>query len=146
MPPNATDTWRAMDASIGSGSGNARAKAAAIRGDAERLITLARNSAEATPEQKVHARRQAISKLGDNQVIKQLFDEIAPRFASRNGGYTRVTKLGPRLGDAAGMGLLFSAGISGAVPTVASAAAVLLLLFFCLDKTLKIFNIRAMTD
>ena len=83
-----------------------RAKAAAIRGDAERLITLARNSAEATPEQKVNARRQAISKLGDNQVIKQLFDEIAPRFAGRNGGYTRVLKLGPRMGDSAEMVIL----------------------------------------
>lgn len=83
-----------------------RAKAAAIRGDAERLITLARNSADATPEQKVHARRLAISKLGDNQVIKQLFDDIAPRFASRNGGYTRMLKLGPRMGDSAEMVIL----------------------------------------
>lgn len=83
-----------------------RAKAAAIRGDAERLITLARKSAEATPEQKVHARRLAVSKLGDNQVIKQLFDDIAPRFASRNGGYTRVLKLGPRTGDSAEMVIL----------------------------------------
>ena len=80
-----------------------KAKAAAIRGDAERLITLARKSADATPEQKVHARRLAISKLGDNQVIKQLFDDIAPRFSSRNGGYTRVLKLGPRMGDSAEM-------------------------------------------
>ena len=83
-----------------------RAKAAAIRGDAERLITLARNSAQATDEQKVHARRQAISKLGDNQIIKRLFDEIAPRFANRNGGYTRVLKLGPRMGDSAEMVIL----------------------------------------
>lgn len=83
-----------------------KAKAAAIRGDAERLITLARNSADATPEQKVHARRLAVSKLGDNQVIKQLFDDIAPRFSSRNGGYTRVLKLGPRMGDSAEMVIL----------------------------------------
>lgn len=83
-----------------------RAKAAAIRGDAERLITLARKSADATPEQKVHARRLAVSKLGDNQVIKQLFDDIAPRFASRNGGYTRMLKLGPRMGDSAEMVIL----------------------------------------
>lgn len=83
-----------------------KAKAAAIRGDAERLITLAKNSADASADQKVHARRLAISKLGDNQIIKRLFDEIAPRFASRNGGYTRVTKLGPRLGDAAEMVVL----------------------------------------
>ncbi|GAB1472346.1 hypothetical protein MASR2M66_32240 [Chloroflexota bacterium] len=83
-----------------------KAKAAAIRGDAERLITLAKNSADATADQKVHARRMAISKLGDNQLIKRLFDEIAPRFASRPGGYTRVTKLGPRQGDSAEMVVL----------------------------------------
>lgn len=82
------------------------AKAAAIRGDAERLITLAKNSASGTTEQKMNARRLAVSKLGDNQMIKRLFDEIAPRFATRNGGYTRVTKLGPRLGDSAEMVVL----------------------------------------
>ena len=83
-----------------------KAKAAAIRGDAERLITLAKNSESGTPEQKVNARRLAISKLGDNQIIKRLFNEIAPRFATRPGGYTRVTKLGPRFGDAAEMVML----------------------------------------
>jgi len=83
-----------------------RAKAAAIRGDAERLITLARNSAQGSDVEKVNARRQAISKLGDNQIIKRLFDEIAPRFATRNGGYTRVLKLGPRMGDSAEMVIL----------------------------------------
>ncbi len=83
-----------------------KAKAAAIRGDAERLITLAKNSESGTPEQKVNARRLAVSRLGDNQMIKRLFDEIAPRFATRNGGYTRVTKLGPRHGDSAEMVVL----------------------------------------
>ena len=83
-----------------------KAKAAAIRGDAERLITLARNSANGTEIQKVNARRLAVSRLGDNQVIKRLFDDIAPRFANRPGGYTRVTKLGPRFGDSAEMVLL----------------------------------------
>ncbi len=83
-----------------------KAKPAAIRGHAERLITLAKNSESGTPEQKVNARRLAISKLGDNQIIKRLFDEIAPRFATRNGGYTRVTKLGPRFGDSAEMVVL----------------------------------------
>ena len=82
------------------------AKAAAIRGDAERLITIARNSANGTDAEKLNARRLAISKLGDNQLIKRLFDEIAPRFATRPGGYTRVLKLGPRHGDAAEMVLL----------------------------------------
>jgi large subunit ribosomal protein L17 len=83
-----------------------KAKAAAIRGDAERLITLAKKSADGTADQKVNARRLAVSKLGDNQVIKRLFDEIAPRFTTRNGGYTRVIKLGPRHGDAAEMVVL----------------------------------------
>ena len=83
-----------------------KAKAAAIRGDAERLITLAKNSESGSAEQKVNARRLAISKLGDNQIIKRLFDEIAPRFATRPGGYTRVTKLGARFGDAAEMVML----------------------------------------
>ena len=83
-----------------------KTKAAAIRGDAERLITIARNSANGSEIDKVNARRLVISKLGDNQVIKRLFDEIAPRFATRPGGYTRVLKLGPRMGDAAEMVIL----------------------------------------
>ncbi len=83
-----------------------RTKAAAIRGEAERLITIARNSASADDVAKVNARRLVASRLGDNQVIKRLFDEIAPRFANRNGGYTRMLKLGPRMGDAAEMVIL----------------------------------------
>ena len=83
-----------------------RAKAAAIRGDAERLITIARNSAQKSDAEKVNARRLVVSKLGDNQVIKRLFDEIAPRYTNRNGGYTRVLKLGPRMGDSAEMVIL----------------------------------------
>jgi large subunit ribosomal protein L17 len=83
-----------------------RAKAAAIRGEAERMITIARNSANGSESDKVSARRLIASKLGDNQVIKRLFDEIAPRFANRPGGYTRVLKLGPRMGDSAEMVIL----------------------------------------
>jgi large subunit ribosomal protein L17 len=83
-----------------------RAKAAAIRGEAERMITIARNSANGTDIEKVSARRLVAQKLGDNQVIKRLFDEIAPRFANRPGGYTRVLKLGPRMGDSAEMVIL----------------------------------------
>ena len=83
-----------------------KAKAAAIRGDAERMITIARNSANASDADKVNARRLVAQKLGDNQVIKRLFDEIAPRFANRPGGYTRVLKLGPRMGDSAEMVIL----------------------------------------
>jgi large subunit ribosomal protein L17 len=83
-----------------------RAKAAAMRGDAERLITIARNSAQGSDIDKVNARRLVVSRLGDNQLIKRLFDEIAPRFANRNGGYTRMLKLGPRMGDSAEMVIL----------------------------------------
>jgi large subunit ribosomal protein L17 len=83
-----------------------KAKAAAIRGEAEHIITIARNSANGTDSEKVAARRLVISKLGDNQMLKRVFDEIAPRFANRNGGYTRVMKLGPRLGDSAEMVIL----------------------------------------
>ena len=83
-----------------------RAKAAAIRGEAEKLITIARNSAEGTDAEKVHAQRLVASRLGDNRLNQRLFDEIAPRFANRPGGYTRVLKLGPRMGDQAEMVIL----------------------------------------
>jgi large subunit ribosomal protein L17 len=83
-----------------------RAKAAAIRGEAERLITIARNSAEGSDAEKVHAQRMVASRLGDNRLNKRLFEEIAPRFAKRNGGYTRMLKLGPRMGDSAEMVIL----------------------------------------
>ncbi len=83
-----------------------KAKAASIRGEAEHIITIARNSANSSDSEKVAARRLVVSKLGDNQLIKRVFDEIAPRFATRPGGYTRVTKLGPRLGDSAEMVIL----------------------------------------
>lgn len=83
-----------------------RTKAMAIRGDAERLITLARNSAKGSDVVKVNARRTAAARLDNAEVVKKLFDDIAPRFATRPGGYTRMFKLGPRLGDAAEMVLL----------------------------------------
>ncbi len=83
-----------------------QAKADMVRGDAERIITIARNSANGTDAQKVAARRLVVSKLGSNEIIKRVFDEIGPRFANRNGGYTRVVKLGPRLGDSADMVIL----------------------------------------
>jgi len=83
-----------------------RTKAAAIRGDAERLITIARNSAQGSDVDKLNARRLVISKLGDNKILNRLFNEIAPRDANRPGGYTRVLKLGPRMGDSAEMVIL----------------------------------------
>jgi len=83
-------------------------KASAIRGEAEKMITVARNVKDASDDEKVSARRLIVAKLGNNsnEVVKKLFDEIAPRFATRNGGYTRILKLGPRFGDRAEMALL----------------------------------------
>lgn len=84
-----------------------RAKAMSIRGEAERLITIARNSADGSEVDKVNARRLVAKKLGnDAEIVKKLFDDIAPRFSDRNGGYTRILKLGPRKGDAADMAVL----------------------------------------
>jgi len=94
------------------------AKAKAIRGQAEKLITLAKRGLVAEqeePSRGVHARRLAAGRLNrwltDSDgtrvdVLKKLFDEIAPRYADRPGGYTRMYKLGLRKGDAAPMVLL----------------------------------------
>jgi large subunit ribosomal protein L17 len=84
-----------------------RAKAEFIRGEAEQLITLAKKAAQAEAPAKVNARRQAASRLGGApEIVKKLFDDIGPRYANRNGGYTRMFHLGPRLGDAADMVVL----------------------------------------
>lgn len=73
---------------------------------AERLITLAKRGNEAGELQMVNARRLASSRLANPTAVKKLFDDIAPRYADRKGGYTRVVKLGMRQGDAAEMVLL----------------------------------------
>lgn len=83
-----------------------RAKADAIRGQAERLITLAKRGNAAGDAKMVHARRLAAARLGDAKIVQKLFDDIAPRYEKRPGGYTRMLKLGPRKGDAAEMVLL----------------------------------------
>ncbi|MBN1231426.1 MAG: 50S ribosomal protein L17 [Anaerolineales bacterium] len=84
-----------------------RAKAEAIRPQAERLITLAKKGiASEDAAGQVHARRLAAARLADPDVVKILFDDIAPRYAERNGGYTRMIKLGFRSGDSAEMVLL----------------------------------------
>jgi large subunit ribosomal protein L17 len=74
-------------------------KAKEVRPIAEKMITLGKDGT-------VHARRQALAYINDKDLIKKLFDEIAPRFAGRPGGYTRIIKLGPRLGDGASMAQL----------------------------------------
>ena len=83
-----------------------RAKAQAIRGQAERLITLAKRGNSAGEAQMVHARRLAAARMDDPEMVKKLFDDIAPRFEDRPGGYTRILKLGPRYGDSEEMVLI----------------------------------------
>jgi large subunit ribosomal protein L17 len=83
-----------------------RAKAEAVRGQAERLITLAKRGNAAGESRMVHARRLAAARMGNPEMVKKLFDDIAPRFGNRPGGYTRMVKLGQRQGDAAEMVLL----------------------------------------
>ena len=67
--------------------------------ESEKLITLAKRG-------DLHARRQVLAYLYDEDVVTKLFDEIAPKYAERNGGYTRVLKLGPRQGDNAEVAFL----------------------------------------
>ena len=72
-------------------------KAKALRPQFEKLITLAKRG-------DLHARRQALSELNqDKFIVHKLFEEIAPRYQQRNGGYTRIVKLGPRRSDSAEM-------------------------------------------
>nr|MBA2566239.1 50S ribosomal protein L17 [Thermoleophilaceae bacterium] len=73
------------------------AKAKAVKPEVEKLITLAKRG-------DLHARRQAMARLGqDKFVVYKLFEEIAPRYSERPGGYTRILKLGPRRSDATEM-------------------------------------------
>lgn len=75
------------------------AKAKAVRGLADHVVTLAKRES-------LHARRQALSLVPDETLVKKLFDSMAPRFAERNGGYTRILKAGRRAGDGAPLVLL----------------------------------------
>lgn len=75
------------------------AKAKALRPYAEHLITKARRGT-------LHARRTVLRKIEDTEVVTRLFDEVAPRYADRPGGYTRMTRLGPRRGDGAEMAIV----------------------------------------
>ena len=76
-----------------------QAKARALRPYAERLITKAKRG-------DLHARRLVLAKLHDRDVVANLFEEVAPRFREREGGYTRILKLDPRKGDRAKMAMI----------------------------------------
>ena len=71
-------------------------KAKEVRAMADRMITLGK-------ENTLHSRRQALAYVTKEDVVKKLFDEIAPKYEDKNGGYTRIIKTGPRRGDAAEM-------------------------------------------
>ena len=75
------------------------AKAKAMRSPAEKMITLGKRG-------DLHARRQALSFIQSKDVVHELFDTIAAKYAEREGGYTRILKLGPRKGDAAPMAII----------------------------------------
>jgi large subunit ribosomal protein L17 len=75
------------------------AKAKAVRPLAERMVTLGKNGS-------LHARRTAFSTLRHKEAVKKLFDEIAPRSTERNGGYTRIVRLGQRKSDSASMAFI----------------------------------------
>lgn len=83
-----------------------RAKAEFIRGQAEKMISLAKRGNRAEGADAIHIRRLAVARIGDKEITTKLFEDIAPRFENRPGGYTRMIKLGPRFGDSAEMVLL----------------------------------------
>lgn len=74
-------------------------RAKELKRTAERVLTCAKKG-------DLHARRQVLRIIADKQVVAKLFDELGPRYKSRNGGYTRVIKLGPRRGDGAFMSIV----------------------------------------
>ncbi len=74
-------------------------RAKEVRCLADKMITLGKTNT-------LHAKRQALSFITKEDVVKKVFDEIAPKYADRNGGYTRIIKTGPRRGDAAEMAII----------------------------------------
>ena len=74
-------------------------RAKEVRAMAEKYITLAKDNS-------LHSKRQALAFITKEDVVKKLYDEIGPRYADRNGGYCRITKIGPRRGDAAEMAII----------------------------------------
>ena len=74
-------------------------RAKEVRAVAEKMITIGKNN-------DLHSKRQVMSYVTKESVAKKLFDEIAPKYAERNGGYTQIVKIGPRRGDAAEMAVI----------------------------------------
>lgn len=74
-------------------------RAKEVRAMAEKMITLGKDN-------NLHAKRQVLSYVTKEGVVKKLFDDIAPKYADKNGGYTRIIKIGPRRGDAAEMAII----------------------------------------
>ena len=74
-------------------------RAKEVRSMAEKMITIAKTN-------DLHSKRQALAYITKEDVVKKLFDDIAPKYADRNGGYTRIVKIGPRRGDAAEMAII----------------------------------------
>ena len=74
-------------------------RAKEVRAVAEKMITIGKNN-------DLHSKRQVFAYVTKESVAKKLFDEIAPKYADRNGGYTQIVKIGPRRGDAAEMAII----------------------------------------
>ena len=74
-------------------------RAKEVRAVAEKMITLGKSN-------DLHSKRQVLAYVTKEGVVKKLFDEIAPKYAERNGGYTQIIKIGPRRGDAAEMAII----------------------------------------
>lgn len=81
-------------------------KAKALRPFIEKIITLAKKAEGASPEKALHYRRLALSRVRDKEAVALLFNERASTFSNRTGGYTRIYKLGTRIGDAAEMAVI----------------------------------------
>jgi large subunit ribosomal protein L17 len=81
-------------------------KAKALRPFIEKIITLAKKAEGASPEKALHYRRLALSRVRDKEAVATLFNERASEFTKREGGYTRIYKLGNRIGDAAEMAVI----------------------------------------
>ena len=75
------------------------ARAKEVRAMTEKMITLGKTNT-------IHSKRQAMAYITKESVMKKLFDEISPKYADRNGGYTKIIKIGPRRGDAAEMAII----------------------------------------